>query len=147
SSWTLAIDGKNLYEVFNFGSATVNLIHLRITRGRDDDGGGIHMTGTNLTLKSVTMSSNSTNFNGGAIQVTSGTLYAYDSTFSSNSAEGGGAIFLSGGSAIISGSTFLTNTGTLGGAIGGVGVSSLHVNASAFEDNSATYWGGALYLQ
>lgn len=166
--------GTPEFRVFELDrKANVAISGLTVSNGLatglfDDGGGGIwSRAGTTLTLRSVLVSNNQAEGDGGGVRAPfSGTLTVSDSTFSGNSASGGGAIDgggtvlnstfsgnsaqPGGGGALNSGdwtivnSTFSGNVARLGGgAIDGGGT----VLNSTFFGNSTRYQGGAIYLQ
>ncbi|MGK2954945.1 MAG: choice-of-anchor Q domain-containing protein [Solirubrobacterales bacterium] len=96
-----------------------------------DDGAGIRNTVGTLTVEGVTISGNTTKYQGGAIAVYSN-LSAVNSTFSGNSANGnGGALWIPGGAtASVKSSTITANTADLDGDNNG--------NGGGFADGGAT---------
>ena len=141
------ISGAGLYRIFALNAVAVDLTHLRLTNGQADVGAGILLTGTTLTLNGLQFSNNHATNDGGAIYLSSGTVVITNSSFLDNSAYFGGAIAQAGGALIIAGSSFSTNSGGAGGAIGLIQTSRLAVTDSTFDGNSASVWGGAIYLQ
>jgi predicted outer membrane repeat protein len=147
--YDVQISGEDLYAVFDFGSATVNVANLAVVNALGNFGGGITMNGTTLTLNNVRVAGNHAHAGSGLYEL-SGTLYVFNSHFIDNIAEAsgfGGAIGQNGGAAIISNTSFSGNTGGSGGAIASLFVSNLQVTASDFDGNTANVWGGAIYLQ
>lgn len=118
------------FSIFRIGSGLVSLSGLTLSNGDGTQGTG--------------------NFqNGGAIDITGGTVMVTASTFSNNIASSGtgGAIRLAGGSLTVAGSTFSAN-GPFVGYGGAIGVSnaSLTVAGCTFSGNTADQEGGAIHL-
>ena len=110
----VVIDGGDLQRVFDVLTGAGNSLtasDLTIRNGRDTgDGGGIDSQ-AGLTLRGVTLTSNESDENGGAIHVESGTATLANVTISGNLADGnGGGIAVTGGTATLSNLTIVNNT-------------------------------------
>ncbi len=102
-------------------SASVTLSELNITDGNAASGGGVLNSGT-LRVTKCTLTDNSAQLDGGAIDNAGGTLTVANSTLSGNSAEYGGAIYDS-GTLKVGGSTLSDNSASMeGGAIATLGI-------------------------
>jgi predicted outer membrane repeat protein len=153
----LAVSGGNASRVFEVDGAhapqtNVSLSGLTIADGNGQGstdpgyGGAIENYGSwaTLTLAACTLSGNSANTGGGAIENHYGTLTVSSSTLSGNSAPVvGGAIYNDSGTLAVSNSTFSGNSATSGGAIYDDS-GTLTVSSSSLSGNSAAF-GGAIY--
>jgi predicted outer membrane repeat protein len=119
---TATISGDGLSRVFEVDySAVVTLSALNIRDGNAISGGGILNSGTLLVSK-CTLSGNSAELDGGAIDNEGGALTVTSSTLSGNSAEYGGAIYDSGTLLNVSVCRFSRNSASMnGGAIATLG--------------------------
>jgi hypothetical protein len=119
---TATISGDGLSRVFEVDySAVVTLSALNIRDGNAISGGGILNSGT-LWVTKCTLSGNSAELDGGAIDNEFGTLTVISSTLSGNSAEYGGAIYDS-GTLSASVCTFSRNSASAaGGAVATLGI-------------------------
>ena len=143
------ISGENQFPVFTLSSVVVNLSNLRVVKGKGTLGAGIIMDGTTLTLNNVRVSENVAD-SGSGIYLPTGTLYAFNSSFVGNLADDsgfGGAIGQMGGAVVISGTTFSGNHAGAGGAIGTLGISTVDVTESVFDNNLGDFTAGAIFLQ
>jgi predicted outer membrane repeat protein len=110
------------------------------------EGGGLYATNGSSNLSSLTVTANTTGFNGGGIY-TSGTLHSLTATNSllqSNiAATNGGGLFASGGSSNLSSLTVTANRAANGGGINTSSHTLVAVN-SLLQSNTATDGGGGL---
>ena len=144
---TATISGDGLSRVFEVDhGASVTLSELNITDGNAASGGGVLNSGT-LRVTKCTLTDNSEQLDGGAIDNARGsTLRVANSTLSGNSAEYGGAIYDS-GTLTVGGSTLSDNSASMeGGAIATLGIGrgySPVIGGCTFSNNSPTsLWGG-----
>jgi predicted outer membrane repeat protein len=143
---TATISGDGLSRVFEVDhGASVTLSELNITDGNAASGGGVLNSGT-LRVTKCTLTDNSAQLDGGAIDNARGTLTVANSTLSGNSAEYGGAIYDS-GTLTVGGSTLSDNSASMeGGAIATLGIGrgfSPDIGGCTFSNNSPTsLWGG-----
>jgi hypothetical protein len=153
------IDANGVDRVLDIDASAgtqISMNDLTITGGDDpsflEGGGGIRLTGGDLSLNNVTVDDNTTNYAGGGVfQAGDATLNIIDSTFTNNIAmnDGGGISKFDGDGAIdITQSEFSGNTGHSGGALA-IGISSLaRVTDSDFSSNTANgefAEGGGIY--
>ncbi len=116
-------------------SSTVSLINSTVSKNTSSiTGGGIALRGSSLNLIGSTITENSADATGGGLAVITGrsnsaSVNLTDSTVSSNSANRGGGI---------SASTYFPN--------GSVGALTFNVNSSNISNNTATRYGGGLYI-
>ncbi len=115
----VTIDADGNSRVFNFSGGTNTLDGLTITGGNASNGGGIHSSGSALTVSNSTISGNSATSNGGGVYNINGTLNVSNSTISGNSASntGGGVYnYYAGTTLNITDSIILGNSATVFGA-------------------------------
>ena len=116
-------------------------------------GGAAYVAGGNLTFGEGTEVNRNTAVNGGAIYAAeNATVEVIGAAFGENEAAKGGAIFATKNSAVtVKGASFTGNSASYGGAIFAEGTT-LDVgsdeagNKTLFENNAATGYGGALYI-
>lgn len=88
--------------------------------------------------------------NGGAVNISAGSLVATSTTFSENTATAdGGAFYLDGGSVSLSGCTISDNTATHGAGLYFAGPTDLKFdgeNVTTFQSNGSTGGGGGFYF-
>ena len=145
-------NGNNVYGGGLYLDTTqkVTLEGTRLSQNLATDGGGLYANAVrDLTLTSGTISGNTASSRGGGIylsrslhfQMTGGSL-------SGNNAYLGGGVYvgIDGGEMTLSGGTVERNTSANGAGIY-VDSSALRVESGAIRDNSATAYGGAVYLQ
>lgn len=123
----VTVDGNGLDRVFShLGPSTLSLRFIQITGGEVtlvEDGGGILVGGPGaLAAEGITVSGNSTKFQGGGVAIYS-SMTMINSTVSGNSAEqNGGGFYLSGAaSATVRSSTITDNTADAEGGGSGAG--------------------------
>jgi len=109
------LDGQGKRRVLWIGNGHVLLKGLKITNGSGgDNGGGIHISGGDLTIRNTQIISNTADVRfggGGGIYITGGTADIRDSKISANSASSGGGIFVNrGGKLTISNAEISSNT-------------------------------------
>ncbi|QEG23587.1 CSLREA domain-containing protein [Mariniblastus fucicola] len=121
-------------------------------------GGGISATGTDLRVVNATVADNiartatvnAATSRGGGISVVYSDLYALDTLFENNSAEGtvgsGGAIATFGSTSFIDGSTFESNAAGTGGGIALRSGDDVTLKQTSFASNMATGGGGAVFV-
>ena len=120
------------------------------TNHADFNGGAIHNDGGTLTVSSTAFTTNTADDYGGGIDNDEGDVTLNASTFTSNSSDGGGAIRNDGTLTINAGSAFTTNAANnlgWGGAIYNKSGTTLIINASSFDGNTANLEGGAIRNQ
>lgn len=148
---TTIINGTHSGRIISItGTPTVNINHLFLLNGFDDDGlgggsGGAISLGTDATVYIVDslLVGNSAGMYGGAIANGHGSVFIIDSTLSSNFANRGGAIDNYGGSVSIVNSTFSGNHAYEGGVIYNSGP--LFIERSSFSNNYANSIGGVIF--
>ncbi len=107
-------------------------------------GGAINNQGT-LTVNNSIFNNNNARVGGAIYNNPYATLDVNDNTFSDNNARLGGAIY-NHGTSFVKGSTFTNNTAWRGGAIYNLNYDQLlNIDNCVFNDNNATYIGGAVY--
>ena len=138
SGRTITVDGNNAVRPFEVGGgANVTIKAITITRGLGPDGaGGILNLGT-LLLDNVTVSANTTLFNGAGIFHAGQLLTLQSSTISGNSAGINGGGIASNGPLTILNSTIRNNGAGDGGGISQEGVS-LTITNSTISGNTAS---------
>ena len=151
--------GSSLFSITSGNASFINLtLFNAFKKGR---GAAISITsGENLYVNNVTFNSNIVDYSpkgysGGAIYVSKGKLYVYNSTFIKNQVKQtfyGGAIYLKDGAeGFIYNSNFSNNSAFLGGAIYASTDCSISVEGSIFYANNVygngatTRYGGAIY--
>jgi len=128
----------------------VTIESMMITKGAfpGSDGGGIRLSQDNiiLHLKDAIVTNNSASNGGGLfIKFPTDIVYVENCTFTSNEASAsGGGICQDNGYLAITGSTFRYNTGNNGGGVSTKGGAAL--GSCQFSDNSASTYGGGLYI-
>lgn len=147
-------NATNTGRVMYVGGAntTVTLKDLTVTGGNSDDlGGGIHITGGNVTLHSVEVINNTSKNAGGGIYMDGGSLTLTDSNVSDNESanSSGGGIHIESGSAaltdsIIGGNEAKGTSGNGGGICCG-GKLTLKGTTSV-TGNTATNGGGGILV-
>ena len=100
--------------------------------------------GINLYLNNCSFTNNNADY-GGVIYMAGGSLTMDDCSFEKNTAEKGGVIFADSGNVVINNCSFVNNNATCGGVIQMIGGSLTIDNNSAFINNTAKYYGGAVY--
>jgi hypothetical protein len=146
----LTVSGNNAVQIFFISAGdTASISGMKLTLGRNNNGGAAIDNRGNLTVANAVFASNVTTNSGGAI-VTQGILTVSNSAFSANSSSTGGAIAITEtGMATISNSTFSDHTVNYGGAISNDGAFS--VSGCTFTNNTVTsgsatgLGGGAIY--
>ncbi len=148
----ITLDGNAVVRHF-FATANLTLAGLTLFNGKSAGQGGAMLVNgpVNIVLTNVALNANSSGSDGGAVATQGGTLTLTDVIANGNQASlTGGAIFAGGTSALsvtrLSASNNQAHSG--GGAISVYG-SSLSIDASAFDGNSATGFGtsgGAVFL-
>ena len=136
-------DGGGIY---NNGTATLANVTLSgNTAG--DNGGGFYNTGIGTaTLTNVTLTGNSAMGSGGGFY-NEGTATLTDTTLSGNSARYGGGGFDNNGTATLANLVVSGNTAETGAGISThSGSSSLTLDDSTISGNTASSYGGALYI-
>ena len=171
-SHSITINGAGATTIFNPASTTHNFatvsannvtienIYIENNVPNSGNGGALDVSGTGLTVSSVTFKSTTANANGGAINLQSTATGAnissctFTSCQSDNAAAGsgsGGAIYCAATSGTtISGCTFSScsnpnHAGDLGGAIYASGPITVNSNCS-FSSCYSGHQGGAIYL-
>lgn len=163
----LTVSGNNASRIFDISSgAVVALSRMRLADGRITtaaafslNGGAIYLTGSTLTLTSMTLSNNKAFYPGppppptypptppplavygfaGAVYSTNSTLTINNSTIKNNSARFGGAIYSGGGIVNVIGSTINNNEGDgVVGTSADSGLDLLNVVSSFFNGNSGS---------
>ena len=136
----------------NSDSSDFTIDDARFFDNKAVDGGAVYaekatVTATVFEQNKATADGSGNGGYGGAIRTTqTGTLTVTESIFGENTAVKGGAI--AGHNVTSNQSTFNANTATYGGAILALTEdSTVSVVDSAFNDNSATSWGGAIQAQ
>ena len=135
-------------EVVGFGGADKNVLNgardVRLVEVEED----VLLRDVTLTLGQTSTSSSSTSQNkGGALYCDSGAEITLDGVVISKSeAYQGGAMHLEGCSAEVYNSEITENEAIQGGAIS-MGSGSLYLENTLISDNSASYYGGAFFLQ
>ena len=114
------ISGNNSSRIFTISGGEVSLKRVRIIDGSaSGDGGGIRVlnNGTTLTLDDAGVSNSTATGRGGGLYVQdAATVFATNSTFSGNVADGdGGGIHVNGATLNITNSTISTNDSKQGG--------------------------------
>ena len=100
--------------------------------------------GINLYLNNCSFTNNNADY-GGVIYMAGGSLTMDDCSFEKNTAENGGVIFADSGNVVINNCSFVNNNATCGGVIQMIGGSLTIDNNSAFINNTAKNYGGAVY--
>ncbi len=159
---TITVSGNNASKVFYIYSATaeldVSISGLTITGGNDQIGAGIFNANENLTLDSVTITSNTATNGGGGIWASGNPeapvmdLTILNSTISGNTAgTSGGGIYIgdTGGPLLIQNTVISGNTAT-GGAGGGVYLyapdNNTTIENSTLSGNTSQTGGGGIFL-
>ena len=140
------ISGANLYQIFSVdANASLSLNDLIISYGHSTGAGAALRNSGYTYLTRCTFSHNVSTLDGGAIYNTDwGSLDAWDTTFSYNSADSGGAIYEAGMMVQIFSSTFDHNTATTnGGAIAQVKGQTLVADSTLYANTA--HFGAALY--
>jgi CSLREA domain-containing protein len=143
---TQAINGNNVYRIFETEASNVTLKDLIFTNGSTTTQGGAIYNSGGLTIDHCTFMNNAATGQGGAIYHTGTSFTVSFSTFTNNESTGasGGAIKTD-HSASITNSEFNGNQAdSEGGALVFTGYSYdiFTVSDSLFEDNQANYGGG-----
>ncbi len=147
-----ASEASSLGYVIEVESGSVTIKNGTITGGKsNENGGGIYMTGGELTLSNVTVTGNRSG-NGGGIRVKSGTLTMQNSNVTNNTAKYGGGIYVDyAGTLNMSGGSIANNTtsGSGSGSGGGIYANNGTVNLSdgSIANNSSSDNGGGIYME
>ncbi len=133
------------------GGSTVTLADLTIRTGVVGAGGGVELTNpAGFTAVDVVFDGTTATTTGGAIHVSSGTLFPLsltNTTFRGTSAgTNGGAVYSQLADLSCEGCSFEGTTADNGGAIYDIGGSMLDVRDSTFTGTSVSGSGGALFL-
>ena len=142
-----ASSSSSLGYVIQVNSGSVTIKNGTITGGKsNENGGGIYVTGGELTLSNVTVTGNHSG-NGGGIRVESGTLTMQNSNVTNNTATYGGGIYVgSNGTLNMSGGSIANNTasGSGGGIYSNYGA--VNLSGGSIADNSSSDNGGGVYM-
>lgn len=104
------IDAQKKSNIFKVSGVSVTIRNLILKNGKSTTGGAITGTGSTLSIKNCTFTSNAATDKGGAIYIYTGKLTIDGSTFQSNVASlNGGAIYTSTSSLIVKNSKFISN--------------------------------------
>ena len=129
-------------------SGTLTLTGCIFMTNSAANGGALEITGGTVTATATEFNGNKASSNGGAIYVTGGTVELTNAIFTGNEATsgGGGAIYVSGGTVTLAGSNTFTNTNNAanGGAIYVDGGTVNLESSNTFNSNNATTNGGAI---
>ncbi len=144
------ISGRSI-AVSGIGNLTLFDVQVSSAGGILVDGASSYLTLHTATLQNLSFTATSPQAadGGGAIFISGGSVDITNSTFSGNITNGnGGAIYNNRGSLHIDASTFTNNSAANGGAIFNISDSDarLHLWSVVMEDNTASGFGGALYL-
>jgi hypothetical protein len=146
----LSISGNNASRVFGVTAGTVAISGLTITKGSAGEGGGMWLTGGNVSLTGCVLTGNeatgdeATSGHGGAISASGATLTLTGCTVSFNkAADHGGGIDSPGINLTIIDSTFTGNSADEGGALS-IGTGTVKIVNSTISGNSATSFGGGI---
>jgi hypothetical protein len=145
------------YYYYYGGLSSLTIDSSTFTNNSNSNGGALYGSANVLTITNSLFSGNTATYDGGAIYIynyyTSGTISIANSSFVNNSSSSssssyqGGAIYIYyGTSAAINSCNFSGNSGGYGGAVYDYNVP-LTIGNSAFTNNTASYDGGALYLE
>jgi predicted outer membrane repeat protein len=119
-------------------------------KANGDQGGAINIDGGNLTINNSTFINNSASSEGGAIYINGvSSVIIGNSTFKNNRGNYGGAMEIGGGSLIVGNCTFINNEAydSHGGAISiYTGNNNVTIRNSTFINNTASSYGGAIYI-
>ncbi|MDP2308977.1 MAG: MopE-related protein [Pseudomonadota bacterium] len=141
-------EGERAFTVSD--GADVTLVDLTLLGGRpaEGDGGAILVTDAVVSLWKVIASNNTSAADGGAVSVSSGSLFlAGDVVFSGNVAgDDGGAVAVVSGEVYDQATTWIDNRATQGGALLAVSTG-LHLQDATYEGNSASGDGGAIAIE
>lgn len=142
------VDGLNLRCVEKVeGEVGVNIV----SNTADVAGGGLYITGetSEVTVNSGSISSNTSNTNGGGVFVDYGLLKINKGVIGSNTASGNaGGIYVKNGRIEISDGSIESNTaGTYGGGIFALNASSsMSISGGTITGNTSTNHGGGIYI-
>lgn len=131
SGHQVTISGEGVTSIFDITGADnhVSLRYLTLANGygTNAEPGAIYNYQSILSVVYSTFLNNTSNSDGGVIQMNSGSLFIRNNTFSGNRATRGSAIFNTAGEMHITNSTFYGNSSseTDGGVIGGLGTTTL----------------------
>ncbi|BBO84830.1 hypothetical protein DSCO28_53960 [Desulfosarcina ovata subsp. sediminis] len=145
-------NNENVYHVVR-GSDNVVIDGFTIIGGNANGtgsevyGGGIYSNGTDVTIQNCTLKNNNATSGGGAIFL-SGSNIAISHSIIKNNQGGyyGGGIYMKASSPTLKGLIFQGNSSGNGGAIFITENSSPLIISCTIESNTATYWGGGIYL-
>ena len=113
------------------------------------EGGALYLIRNGVTVSDNNFTGNGALF-GGAIYTANGNIYIRNNNFTNNTAQDGGAIYepITNNGVAISDSAFDGNTANNGGAIylGSKGYDNRYVTNCNFTNNTASIYGGAIYV-
>ncbi len=152
------INGNDVDRTLVIAASNALLEHLTITGGRAPSGqcwgGGVWVTGGNVTIRSSTITGNSSDCGGGGIEVNDDDgpahLLLVDSTVSDNigGEKGGLQVYGNRASAEVWNVTFIGNVaGDTGGGIAVNQGASLRIKESSFISNTAARGGGGVAVE
>ncbi len=142
----VTIDAQNSSRIFNKTAGSVTIEGVTLTRGLSSTGGAIFNSSGPLTIRSSTLSGNTSTGVGGAIFNARQTLNIFDSTLTGNVAGSyGGAIDSYMGSVAVIGSTVSGNSANFGGGAAQREGGTLTIRHSTFTDNTAATRGGGVF--
>jgi len=139
------VETRRVFEIYDDAQITVK--DLTINSGSiSGDGGAIYVEDATFIADSMTFYNNTATGDGGAVAASSGDLIFSGVTFLQNtSGDDGGSVAVLSGTLTDVGSHYYGNSGVRGGAVLSE-ASSLDIDGSRFEENTADDAGGAVVI-
>ncbi|MEM9538664.1 MAG: CHAT domain-containing protein [Cyanobacteria bacterium P01_E01_bin.42] len=153
---TIILDGQSndrIFEIDNNASVTLNNLTIQNGREASDEGGGIYIKDSNLTINNSIITGNSSVDDGGGIFIKESTATINNSTISGNAisdsnTHGGG--IASQNSMLTVESSIISGNSAVGGSRSGGGISIRNSDATisntTISNNSAGGNGGGMFL-
>jgi len=140
------LDGREVGTVVFITNTEATLSDLTISSGAAQDGGGIYVDTSAVTLSNTLLISNTAVNNGGSLYGSNSSITIWNSDILSNSTGNDGGGFYVDGSLYIYDSAFTNNqAGDNGGAINS-GNGLIYITDSTVSYNTASGYGGGVYV-
>ncbi len=141
------IDGGGQYRLFLVvANANLNIDNLMLRGGYSfTNGGAINLTSGTLSLTNCSIGQNTALIRGGALALTAGSAMIENCLFIDNTAQQGGAIYAE-APAVITNSTFTQNTAGTGGALQLYLGGDVVIHNSTFAGNQAESYGSGIFM-
>jgi parallel beta-helix repeat protein len=128
-------------------TATATINHSQVYNNTAEDGGGLYLRRSRVTLNGNTFSSNSASNDGGGLYLADGDATLSGNTVSANTATwAGGGLYLDHSAATLSGNTVSFNTAYGGGGLYLWYSSDVMFSGNTVSSNTARLRGGGLFL-